>query len=316
MPLNKPPLPLGATPESAAGARAWVTGILVDLGRADLVAAAALGVSELVTNAILHANPPIDVAVRGTRAHPRIEVRDNSLHPPEINPEMGEDESLLSTIGRGLGIVSLYSSAWGSDVGSHGKTVWFEPCRESEVGIAGNTEGDSFNFARYVERRAAAAEAPPELMRVRLLNMPVQVFADLRTRWAELRRELRLLSISHGQEYPVAVELSELFPEVELERSQSTGVSALDRAIDAGETSIDLDYRVPTSVAQTMSRLLELSGQVDQFAREERLLVLAASPQQSDLERWYFGEFVRQASGQEPLPWLGSLLVESPTSGG
>jgi len=312
MPVNRAPLELAASPGSVQESRRWVGEVLTSLGRDDLVSSAELGVSELVTNAILHASPPIAVAVRGTRAHPRVEVRDNSHQPPRINVDMTEDEHLLSTIGRGLGIVSLYSVTWGSDVGADGKTVWFEPCADAAVGGAeGDTTGESFDFAQYVERRVASSPPPTALMSVQLLNLPVGAFAELRTRYAELRRELRLLSISHGSEYPLAVEFSELFPHVELERRQSRGVEQVDAAIANGAESVDVAYQVPTSAATTMSRLLDLSEAVDRFCIEEKLLMLAASPAQRALQRWYLGEFVRQAAGEDPVPWSASLVDET-----
>ena len=315
MPLNRAPLEVDAAPESVQDARKWITDILSGLGRDDLINSAELGVSELVTNAILHAAPPISVAVRGTRAHPRVEVHDKSARPPEFNQAMGEEESLLSTIGRGLGIVALYSQAWGSDVGPQGKVVWFEPSAEADVGKVA-ASGESFDFAQYVERRATFLDQPLDLKRLRLLNMPVQLFVALRARWAEIQRELRLLSISAGTEYPLAVEISELFPQIELERRQSRGIEQLDQALAVGRASADLEYWVPGSTAQTMTRLLELSEQVDQFCRDERLLVLAATDQQRALLRWYLGEFIRQVGGEDPIPWPGSLVVEPPADAG
>ena len=66
-----------AGPPSVRLARAWVSEILEEIDREDLVFAAQLGVSELVTNAILHGQPPVTVGVRGTRERPRIEVTEH-----------------------------------------------------------------------------------------------------------------------------------------------------------------------------------------------------------------------------------------------
>ena len=71
------PLVLDPDPKSVGRARAWVVEELTNLGRSDLVDAAELGVSELVTNAILHAAPPITVGLLGSREQPRVEVRDS-----------------------------------------------------------------------------------------------------------------------------------------------------------------------------------------------------------------------------------------------
>ena len=95
-------LELVPEPQSVRRARVWVVSELATIGRDDLADAAELGVSELVTNAILHADPPIVVRVGGTAAHPRVEVHDNSPAPPKAR-SMTADERLLATVGRGLG---------------------------------------------------------------------------------------------------------------------------------------------------------------------------------------------------------------------
>ncbi len=308
MPLNKEALPLPADPQSVRRARAWVGEVLERLGRDDLVEPAALGVSELVTNAILHAESPITVRVRGTRAHPRVEVRDNSQRPPAINTEMTDEEHLLSTIGRGLGLVALFSSTWGSEMAPDGKTVWFEPTNEpnEEAGLA----GDVFDLDQEIEARLAAAERPDDLIRIQLLDMPVQLFAHFRQRYNELRRELRLLSLAHAGDYPVASELTEIFLQVEQERRQAEGVSQLDDAIERGLEKIDLEYLIPPTAPASMARMKDMLEQADQFCRDQRLLVLAASEQQLALQRWYFGEFRRQADGEAPIPWKGGFVVD------
>ena len=75
MPLNRPALSLGSGPRGVQDTRRWVSATFADIGRTDLAECAELGVSELVTNALLHAVPPIYVAVRGTREHPRSGTR-------------------------------------------------------------------------------------------------------------------------------------------------------------------------------------------------------------------------------------------------
>ena len=308
MPLNKEPLPLSSDPQSAKAARVWVGDVLEKLGRVDLIGAAELGVSELVTNAILHADPPITVRVRGTRDHPRVEVHDHSTSAPEVNVEMAEDDHLLSTIGRGLGIVALYSTTWGSDVSADGKTVWFEPAATPRTD--GHLAGSVFDFSEIVAQRVAASGEPEERVRVQLLGMPVRLFAQFRSRYDQLRRELLLLSLGHGADYPVAGELAELTMQVEQERRQSTGGDALTAAINDGLEQTDLDYLVPASAPASMGRLLELLERADAFCRDQRLLALAASPEQLALQRWYLGEFVRQGAGGEPVPWPGGPAVE------
>ncbi len=324
-------------PQSVRRARLWVVGELNDLGRQDLADAAELGVSELVTNAILHADPPITVRLGGTAQHPRVEVHDNSRRPPAVNSDMAEDDKLMRTVGRGLGIVALYSTSWGADVSSDGKVVWFEPALEPSFdfgddlagdldaelagGLAGGLSsepgdltGDVFDLDRAVDALMSGTDQSEELVSVRLVGMPARVFGGFRVWYSEIRRELRLLAFAHGGEYPVATELAELTLQVEQERRMAHGIEKLDAAIEAGLDRVDLEYFVPASAAVTMARLADLLDQVDEFCREHRLLTMAAAPQQVQLRRWYTGEFSRQATGLEPLPWAGSYDVEPPSS--
>ena len=55
---------LDPDPQSVRRARVWIGEELERLGRPDLVDSAELGISELVTNAILHADPPITVRLK------------------------------------------------------------------------------------------------------------------------------------------------------------------------------------------------------------------------------------------------------------
>jgi anti-sigma regulatory factor (Ser/Thr protein kinase) len=305
VPLSRRPLELSADARAAREARAWVTELLTALDRTDLVDSARLGVSELVTNAVLHAVPPLTVSVRGTRDHPRIEVHDGSDRAPSANERMADDDFLMTTFGRGLGIVSWYSSSWGADLTGAGKTVWFEPLPnpDPEHEILGNV----FDLEAAVAREPGDEIAEEDLVPVRLLGLPVPLFVEFRNRYHELSRELRLLALTHGTDYPVAHELSAIAMQVERERRQARGTERLEAAIDNGDASVDLDYRVPPEAPQTMQRLLDLLEKADGFCRQERMLALAGTPQQLALQRWYLGEFVRQGAGEQPRPWSGNV---------
>jgi anti-sigma regulatory factor (Ser/Thr protein kinase) len=108
---------------SAASARHLVRDALIQAGVDSwaTVDTATLLISELVTNAVVHAHTPVEVhiAVRGPVV--RIEAHDGSTTPPRL-PHV--DAS--STSGRGLAMVDELATSWGSVVGPDGKTVWFE----------------------------------------------------------------------------------------------------------------------------------------------------------------------------------------------
>jgi serine/threonine-protein kinase RsbW len=90
----------------------------------DTVEAALLLASEVVTNAVIHGDGMVLVALdRVNGASLRVEVSDNGGGMPLIGSQRADAES-----GRGMAMVEMLSSRWGTDlaVGPLGKTVWFE----------------------------------------------------------------------------------------------------------------------------------------------------------------------------------------------
>ncbi len=309
--MSRNRLVLDPEPQSVRRARAWIVEELERLGRADLADAAELGVSELVTNAILHAEPPIMVRLRGSRDRPRVEVHDRSARPPRTGVDMTDDDHLMATIGRGMGIVGLYSLSWGADVSLDGKVVWFVPSGDPGVDIA--EAGDVYDLGEAVARAMGDTAPLEEMLTVRLLGMPAQVFASFRSWYSEIRRELRLLSFEQGARYPVAEDLGRLILQAEHERRLASGVEDLNLAIREGLRSVDLEYVVPATAPDTMARLAGILERADRFCRDQSLLTVPATPQQLALLHWYTGEFVRQGRGEPPRPWPGSTEVDPST---
>jgi hypothetical protein len=94
------------------------------IGRPELLDSAELGVTELVTNACLHARTPLTLSIRVLDHVVRIGVTDLSPRPPELR--RGDP---WATTGRGLRLLEGLGR-WGVAVLSPpavGKTVWFEP---------------------------------------------------------------------------------------------------------------------------------------------------------------------------------------------
>ena len=303
MPLNKPALALDPDPRSVQEARRWVVSTCHELGRDDLVECAQLGVSELVTNALLHAEHPITVRVRGTVEHPRVEVSDGSRHPPVIaEHEDQELDDLLATFGRGLGIVAMCSVAWGAAIENDGKCVWFEPARAPHQGNYPQPEvfhADDDAIPRSV---ADEIDANGHGAAIRIDSLPLRQVADMRRHYRELRRELRLLSLAHQEDYPLAHDLTEVFTRFERSFPSSLGRQVA-AASGNGATTVDLQLNLDPRTAPVIEQMLELLDLADEFCRARRLLSLARTPQQREFQTWYFGEFIRQARGEAPIEW-------------
>lgn len=298
MPLNRPALALGAGPRGVQDARRWVVATCRDIDRDELVECAELGVSELVTNALLHGAPPIQVRVRGTREHPRVEVRDGSRERPVLPTAADEGDDLLLTFGRGLSIVARCSDAWGAEIEDDGKVVWFAPAASfAEDEVAGVVTGDEDD---------EVAPAPADPVDVRIADIPLDLFVAFRHHFRELRREVRLLALAHESDYPLARDLSDLFAELERQLRQGTGSEEAEAALARGETTVDLDLVVPRAGTDQMSRFLDLLDLADDFCRQQRLLSLARTPEQRAFQQWYLGQFASQAAGDPATPWAGA----------
>jgi anti-sigma regulatory factor (Ser/Thr protein kinase) len=297
VPLNRPALSLGSGPRGVQDARRWVVSTCHDIGRSDLEECAELGVSELVTNALLHAEPPLTVRVRGTREHPRVEVRDGSLDVPLMpNPDGQDEDDLLLTFGRGLSIVAQCSAAWGVEVEEDGKIVWFTPLpRAGDELVEGVVTG--------AVAPAAQAQPSPDELRIDIRGVPLRTFTEFQGHYRELRREVRLLALAHEHEYPLAKDLSDLFGSLERDLREGIGADQIDRALESEAATADLHVAMPRETAATIGRFIELLDLADVFCREERLLSLARTPDQRRFQRWFLTEFVRQEAGRPPRAW-------------
>jgi anti-sigma regulatory factor (Ser/Thr protein kinase) len=90
---------------------------------------AVLLVSELVTNALVHGGPPVELRATRTPEGLRVEVRDNAPDQPVIR-----DTPLDVPGGQGLRLVDALASRWGWVTAGVGKAVWFEIDQPARVG--------------------------------------------------------------------------------------------------------------------------------------------------------------------------------------
>jgi len=109
---------LPAEPAVVAGARARAADQLAAWGLEQLTFTTELIVSELLTNAIRHAQPPIQVRMILDDAL-SCEVSDGSSTAPHLRRAGGYDEG-----GRGLLLVASLAERWGSRPTRTGKTIW------------------------------------------------------------------------------------------------------------------------------------------------------------------------------------------------
>lgn len=119
---NELRIKLPAEPTSVRLARQFLVETLGPTPAASRLDDACLLVSELVSNALLHARSCIVVVVSLTQSRVRVDVQDESGLLPR--PRRAGPTAIS---GRGLEIVECLADDWGAEqIGSASKRVWFE----------------------------------------------------------------------------------------------------------------------------------------------------------------------------------------------
>jgi anti-sigma regulatory factor (Ser/Thr protein kinase) len=108
-------------------ARHFVVETLRSWDREELVERASLVTTELVTNAVMHAESDAVVTISSAGDTIRVSVRDFSRARPTPGP------ATEAVGGRGLRLVAALTSRWGTEIVSDGKVVWSLLDRRSQV---------------------------------------------------------------------------------------------------------------------------------------------------------------------------------------
>ncbi len=107
-----------ATNDAPRLSRRFVRDTLTQWCATDLVSAAQLAVSEIVTNAVLHAVSPIEIQLSWIDTTLRIEILDGTSAVPAIN------DAATDQHGDALRIIEELVGAWGTTEHNDGKAIW------------------------------------------------------------------------------------------------------------------------------------------------------------------------------------------------
>lgn len=148
------------------------------------------------------------------------------------------------------------------------------------------------------------------VVEVRLVHVPVDVWADAQEHTDALLREFALIAAAareSGLTHGVPGRLTELIARLTEQYGAMTGEqqSLLFDAAAAGQTSLpELVFWLPPAAAGAARDLATLLDEADEYCRSgEHLLTLAADDEVVHFRRWYLQEFERQVAGQPPTPW-------------
>ena len=284
---------------SVSLARRAVRDRLEELGLHDLVATAELVTSELVGNAVLHTNGPIQVEISAARGGVRISVFDESgLLPVVPNPSPG------SMTGRGLLMVRSLAARLGFDPTDEGKVVWADLRSER---LPSDLPVDTLIHAWADDLGSTPAA---DTHHVELGEVPTDLLLEAKSHVDNLVREFLLASsgAEAGTTASVPPHLAELIETV-VNRFSAARVAIKRQALDASRRglahvnlSLDLDFDAITAGDEYLKALDE----ADLYCRAARLVTQETPPQHRRFLHWYVGEIIRQLrqiqDGRRPDP--------------
>lgn len=278
-------LRLHPTREAGVLSRAFVEPLVRqwDLGSLDYDAA--LVTTELVTNAMLHAESDVVLALRPIANGVRIEVTDQC---PEVLPHVAPHNTgdlfalTLGLSGRGLRVVSELAARWGVDSTQKTKTVWAELIN----GQSGPSEPLLQLEYELVVRDGVS---------LKFIELPTRVAVESGVQVEEL---VRAIQLEHGPvpaEQDVVARIYRLLLSTAADRL--TGRDAVLEAIAEGRGVFDLEV---VTTLEAMRDLGELWGLLDDPGALLDITPPPATERVTSFRSWMRNESARQLRGEAP----------------
>ncbi|MCU1373070.1 MAG: hypothetical protein JWO68_356 [Actinomycetia bacterium] len=297
-PGSDEPLVLDLPPEaSVVGvARRAAMDVLERWGHAELADDVGTVLSELVTNAVLHAGTDIELTLRRVGDGVRIEVTDRA---PDLLPresvqapidwfaEVDADWDPLdaeSMTGRGLLVVGQLAEGWGVDLGDGTKTVW------SELGTG---------------RVAAHAPLPPPPepaaveggVPLRFLGVPVRLILSSAANLSDVNRELTVRGVVDDEVGRLAAALGGRG-----QPPRGAMVDAAAGAVERRDRLVDVSSTGSPEGAVALREIFTAMDHVADLCRRGELLAAPPSDEVVAFRHWFVLETERQVGGWEPSP--------------
>lgn len=156
-----------------------------------------------------------------------------------------------------------------------------------------------------------APTAEGDLRTVRLLQLPVQVWAASQEHHDELLREFALMTVGHTDgdpvSAPVPLRLLRLVDDL-TRRFAGTSDEQRERLFAAAAQGVryvdELEYHLPPAAGPACVQLAHMLDEADEYCRDGEHLLTLATPDEVRLFRdWYLGDIARQLEGAPPEPW-------------
>lgn len=294
-------------PASVPAARRFVRGLLEQTGSEQWTDEAQLAVSELATNAVLHAHTAFEVAVQAGPDGVHVQVWDDDPFPPTRRSSGAE-----ATTGRGLELVEAVAAEYGVQVVGPSKVVWF--C----LGTTRPIGATDVLLDRWQDRTGEDEAPAGEASRVVLRAMPLALWLSAREHHNTLMREFALYEQTHLYERHLH-EQAHLYEEtqpaaggvspalVAADRARSLVLAALRRLEVAAQ--VDVVLAVRPEQAAWFEALRDVLDGAELLARSGELLATPGPPEIVRVRRWACDQVLGQLAGGRPLPWSGPLAL-------
>jgi PAS domain S-box-containing protein len=291
-------LTLPAERESVGQARRALRAALTEAGGDRWTGDAELALSEIATNAVLHAHSRIDLDIR---------VFDDcvyvSVHDLDPTPPVARHYGSEATTGRGLDLVARLTSRYGAQRDDTGKLVWF--CigdAELRDEISGEGEWGLWDVEAWDLGQPGDADHPRQVV---LEGMPTALWLAARQHHDAVLRDLTHLLVEEG---------GPDFDLAGIDRARSSISVPVAAAAAAGDDdgsgnrlpSIDLVVLVPPENSSMFGALQDVLDYAESLAVQNRLLVKPGLPEIIAVRDWACEQVIAQLAGVAPSPWPGT----------
>jgi PAS domain S-box-containing protein len=329
-------------PSSAGQARRLVREVLIGADRRDIVDAAELVVSELVTNALLHTATMIDVTAHVDDQGLLVHVADESVILPAER-----DHWALAGTGRGLTLVHQLTDEWGVTPLRDGKAIWVRINTVHEpsppdldaylldgpahvgagvVSLATDDQQAATHDAGSIAGTAAALDREPMAVVV-LRNVPLLMHSAWHEHAETLLREY-LLARLEDDEATALIEHAAASAAMALLHDQvprpvlPEGMESIDdlselltAVVGPGATLTEGRLHVPAATVLSFQMLNLVLDAALAFAETGRLLAAPTQPELRELRRWLCGQVASQSNGAQPSAWQQPFALAAPGTG-
>lgn len=283
-------------PSSVGEARRLLRGVLHTEHRDQWSDAGQLAVSEVVTNALVHAGTPVRLRVVVRETAVRVEVGDESSHLPRRR-----DHAANASTGRGLKMVQDVVARWGAHPYGEGKVVWFE--------LADAVDGEA---ARAPVAGTTGDRSRSEPVAVELLNVPLLMHAAWQEHASAVLREHLLVTLEAvGADDAGCLEVHAaashamhlLLEQIPTPRLPEDPDALIVEAVDPGMSSARLVLQVAAASVPHFQSLDDVLDDAMALADSGDLLSPPIQPELRAMRRWLCRQVLDQAAAASPTPW-------------